>query len=71
MLKMSNSNVIVCSSYTKGFQPPDFFTLVPFSLPRRMECTCIIAVPDGVKCAKNAFEEELQKEDMQPIKKGI
>lgn len=30
-----------------------------------------IAVPDGVKCAKNAFEEESPKEDTQPIKKAL
>lgn len=31
----------------------------------------IIAVPDGVKCAKNAFEEESPKEDTQPVKKAF
>lgn len=64
---------MLCSGYTEGFKPPDFFffALFPSLNPRGWNVPVIIAVPDGVKCAKNAFEEESPKEDTQPVKKAF
>lgn len=36
-----------------------------------MECACVIAVHDWVKCAKTAFEEESPKEDTPPVKRHL
>lgn len=53
----------------EGLNPPYFlFALFPSLW---VECACVIAVPDRVKCAKNAIEEESPKEDTQPVKKGV
>lgn len=36
-----------------------------------MECACVIAVPDEVKCAKTALEEESPKERHVACRKDV
>lgn len=54
----------------EGLNPPPYFLFALFP-SLCVECASVIAVPDRVKCAKNAIEEESPKEDTQPVKKGV
>lgn len=70
MLKMSkDSKAVLCSSYMEGLKPTDvfFFALFPSVYPGGWNVPVLFVVPDGVKCAKNAFKEESLAEDTQPV----